>query len=90
MSKSRIKPRDARNIFRKAGGWWVDIQVNGRRIREFAGRTEAKARDYRDALKAWGREGRLGLETNRPEGEPVTFEAFANDFLETYAKQKRS
>lgn len=90
MSKGRIKPRDSRNLFFRNGVWWVDVQIAGRRYREVAGTTEAKARAYRDKLKAWKRDLGHGLPTLKPEGEPVRFEAFAKDFLALYAKRKRS
>jgi integrase len=90
MNLKRIRPRDLRNLLYRDGVWWVDIQINGKRFREIAGPTEAKARLYRDKLKAWKRDSDLGLLTVKPEGEPVRFDAFADDFLELYAKRKRS
>jgi len=90
MKKSRIKPHDKRNLFFRDGAWWVDIQVNGRRYREMAGPTEARARAYRDKLKSWKRDADLGLPTTRPEGEPVKFETFADEYLRLFAVNKRS
>jgi integrase len=86
----RIKPRDSRNLFFRDGYWWVDIQIKGKRYREKAGATEAKARDFRDKLRSWKRDTDLGLPTAKPEGEPLRFEAFADDYLELHAKRKRS
>jgi len=88
--KNRIKPRDSRNLFYRDGIWWVDIQIHGRRYREEAGPTEARARAYRDKLRGWKRDTDLGLPTVKPEGEPVRFEVFADDYLAPYAKRKRS
>ena len=90
MKTKRIKPRDSRNLTFHSGVWWVDVQINGRRYREIAGKTETQARAYRDKLKAWKRDADLGLPTAKPEGEPVRFEDFADDYLALYAKQKRS
>ena len=72
------------------GCWWVEIQIKGKRYREKAGATEAKARDFRDKLRSWKRDTDLGLPTTKPEGEPVRFETFADDYLALYAKRKRS
>jgi integrase len=90
MNKNRIRPRDSRNLFFRDGVWWVDIQIEGKRYREVAGPTEARARNYRDKLRSWKRDSGLGLPANKPEGAPVTFEAFADDYLALYAKRKRS
>lgn len=90
MAKNRIKPRDSRNLFYHDGAWWVDVQINGRRYREIAGRTEAQARAYRDKLKSWKRDSDLGLPAVKPEGETVKFAAFADKYLALYAKRKRS
>jgi integrase len=90
MKKNRIKPRDSRNLFFHDGVWLLDIQINGRRYREVAGPTEAKARLYRDKLRAWKRDVTLGLPAIKPEGEPMKFEAFAEDYLTLYAKRKKS
>jgi integrase len=68
----------------------VDIQVKGKRYRKKAGSTEAKARDFRDKLRSWKRDTDLGLPTAKPEGEPMRFETFADDYLSLYAKRKRS
>lgn len=86
----RIRPRDSRNLFFHDGGWWVDVQIDGRRYREYAGPTEARARAYRDKLRAWKRDTDLGLPAAKPEGDPVKFEGFAADYLALYAKRKRS
>lgn len=86
----RIRPRDTRGLFYRKGGWWIDLQVNGRRYREYAGPTETKARAYRDLLRAWKRDVNLGLPTAKPEGESITFEAFSKDFLALHCKAKRS
>ena len=90
MKKNRIKSRDSRNLFFRDGAWWIDLQINGRRYREVAGPTEAKARLYRDKLRAWKRDVNLGLPAAKPEGEPVKFEAFAEDYLALYARRKKS
>ena len=68
----------------------MEIQINGKRYREKAGATEAKARDFRDKLRSWKRDSDRGLPTAKPEGEPVRFETFADDYLKLYAKHKRS
>ncbi|MGA2360884.1 MAG: site-specific integrase [Candidatus Aminicenantales bacterium] len=86
----RIHSRDKRNLFFRDGWWWIDIQVKGQRYREKAGPTETKARDYRDKLRAWGRDSAQGLPAKRPEGEVVRFSAFADDYLRLYACHKRS
>ncbi len=88
--KTRIMPRNKRNLFSRDGAWWVDIRINGRRYREIAGRTEAEAGRYRDKLKAWKRDLSSGFLTAKPEGLPLLFENVADDFLELYAAKKRS
>lgn len=88
---NRIKPRDSRNLFFHDGVWRVDIQIKGQRHREKAGATEARARDYRDKLRSWGRDSAKGLPTRRPEGEAVTFAETADNYLNLYSKlEKRS
>jgi len=87
---NRIKPRDRRNLFFHDGWWWVDIQIKKKRYREKAGATEAKARDYRDRLRVWGRDASFGMPVEKPEGAPLRFEEFADDYLALYAKRKRS
>ena len=88
---NRIKSRDKRNLFFHDGFWWVDIQIKGQRHREKAGATEAKARDYRDKLRSWGRDSAKGLPTRRPDGEAVTFKDAADNYLNLYSKlEKRS
>lgn len=88
---NRIKPRDSRNLFFHDGVWWVDIQIKGQRHREKAGATEARARDYRDKLRSWGRDSAKGLPTRKPEGEAVTFAETADNYLNLYSKlEKRS
>lgn len=86
----RIKPRDSRNIFYKNGTWWVLIQINGKRYRQKAGETEAQARAFRDKLKTYKRDQNAGLPCHMPEGQPIRFEKFADDYLKLYAKHKRS
>ena len=82
----RIKSRDKRNLFFRDGWWWIDIQIDGRRIREKAGATEAKARDYRDKLRSWARDSSRGLPTRKPEGEALTLKDAADNYLELYSK----
>jgi integrase len=85
----RIRPRDERNLTFRKGTFWVDIQVGGRRIREFAGSTLSEARLHRDKLRTWGRDERRGLPARRPEGPAVTFTAWADDYLNLYGKRNR-
>lgn len=66
------------------------MTVRGKRYHEKAGPTEAKARDYRDKLRAWVRDSERGLPARRPEGPRVTFAAFADDYLKLHARHKRS
>lgn len=86
----RIRPRDTRGLFYRKGAWWIDVQVNGQRFREFAGPTESQAKIYRNKLLAWKRDENNGLPAVKPEGEPVRFEALADDYLKLYAQHKRS
>ena len=86
---NRIKPRDRRNLFFHDGWWWVDIQIKGQRYREKAGATEAKARDYRDKLRSWGRDSAKGLPSRKPEGEVVTFKESADNYLNLYSKLEK-
>ena len=90
MKAKRVRPRESRGLCYRKGAWWIDVQINGKRFREYAGPTEAKAKIYRNKLLVWKRDVKNGLPTSRPEGEPVKFETLADDFLELYAKQKRS
>lgn len=90
MKTKRVRPRESRGLFCRNGGWWIDVQIAGKRYREFAGPTEAQAKIYRGKLIAWKRDVKNGLPTVKPEGEPIGFEALADDFLELYATQKRS
>jgi integrase len=90
VKTKRIRPRESRGLFYRNGGWWIDVQINGKRYREYAGPTEGQARLYRNKLVSWKRDVKNGLPSSKPEGEPMRFETFADDYLELYAKRKRS
>jgi integrase len=90
MKAKRVRPRESRGLFYRNGGWWIDLQINGKRYREYAGPTEAQAKIYRNKLLAWKRDVHNGLPAVKPEGEVVRFDKHADDFLSLYARRKRS
>jgi integrase len=89
MKAKRVRSRDMRGLFFRKGGWWIDVQINGKRFREFAGPTESQAKTYRNKLLAWKRDDKNGLPTVKPEGEPVRFDKFSEDYLSLYARQRK-
>jgi len=91
VSTRVIRSAARRGLFMRDGVWWVDVRVNGRRYREKAGRTEKEARDYRDDLKSWGRkQKKTGMDADKPEGQPLTFDKLAADYIRLYASKKKS
>lgn len=78
----RIRSYSERGIFRKAGGFWIDIQAAGKRIRERCpGTTLKEAKEYRDSLRLWAKNKRRGIIGDRPDAAAHSFDALADDFL---------
>lgn len=84
---SRIKPKKDRNIFSKDGKWYLDFTAQGKRIRSFGGYTKEQARNALAKLRIEKLDERLGF--RKPEAEPIPFEVFADEFLQTYCKQNK-
>jgi integrase len=84
-----IKQRNDRNLKFKDGKWYVDFTYCGKRIRQFGGHTKEKARNTLAKMRLEKLDEKLGYK--KPKLEDVTFEKFADDFLNDYAKpNKRS
>ena len=76
-----------RNLKLIDGKWYADYTFAGKRHREFAGYTLAQARNTLVKMKAELLDVARGFK--KPAAEDVTFEAFADIFLETHSKQSK-
>ncbi len=79
--------KSARNLRLKDGKWYIDFTFKGKRIRQFGGFTKDQARISLARLRIEKLDERLGV--RKPVGDPVSFEKFADEFLELYAKQNK-
>jgi integrase len=82
------KKRTYPNLFKKEGAWYLDIMIGPKRIRQFAGCTLDQARNALAKIRLERLNDKLGLSKPK-ELESVLFEAFADEFLELYAKQNK-
>ena len=81
--------RKERNIKLVDGKWRVDFTFKGRRIRQFGGYTKCQAQNTLVKMKAELLDVARGFK--KPDMQDVTFDKFADDFLELYSKpNKRS
>ena len=65
-------------VFKKNGNWWVDCYLNGKRVRRKVGPDKRTATTVERDLKVKAAKGEwLGIR----KGKPVTFAAFAKEFL---------
>lgn len=78
-----------RNLKSVDGNWYFDFRLKGKRHRGFAGKTKEQARNRLTKLRAELLDVAWGFK--KPPSEDVTFEKFADEFLEIYCKpNKRS
>lgn len=78
-----------RNLKSVDGNWYFDFRLKGKRHRGFAGKTKEQARNRLTKLRAELLDVAWGFK--KPPAEDVTFEKFADEFLEIYCKpNKRS
>jgi len=82
-----VKPRNDRNLKSRDGKWYVDFTYRGKRIREFGGFTKEQARNTLAKMRIDRLDEKLGF--RKPAIEPISFEVFADEFLETYCKQNK-
>jgi integrase len=83
-----VKPKNDRNLKFRDGAWYVDFTHRGKRIRQFAGYTKEQARNTLAKFRLDRLDEKLGFK--KPgSGEPIPFETFADEFLETYCKQNK-
>lgn len=91
-----IENRNEKNLRHKTGamgfGWYIDfsMKLNGKkeRFRSFGGRTKEEARNELVRIRLEKYDEKRGLK--RPGNvEPISFEDFAKEFLELYAKQNK-
>jgi len=84
-----VKPKKDRNLKFIDGKWYVDFTFNKKRIRRFGGYTKEQARNRLAKLRLEKLDEQLGFK--KPEKPDISFEKFANEFIELYSKQhKRS
>ena len=81
--------RKDRNLKFIDGRWFIDFTHRGRRVRKFGGFTKDQAKVALAKERLDRRDIELGIK--KPPVEDVTFAAFADEFIELYAKpNKRS
>ena len=74
----------------RGGAWYAEFRWNGKRYREYAGPPEMKKADAEHFLaKRKVEVARERIYGPKP-APPITFAAFADDFLETDSPDKRS
>ncbi len=82
-------PKPERNLRFADGKWYLDFTFKGKRVRQFGGYTKDQARNSLTKLRSELLDVARGFK--KPAAEDVTFEKFADDFLELYSKPgKRS
>jgi len=83
-----IKPKKDRNLKFIDGRWYIDVTFDKKRVRMIGGDTKEKARLTLAKLKLEKLDEKLGFK--KPEKKPdITFEKFADEFIEIYAKQNK-
>lgn len=82
------KKRANSNLYKKAGAWYMDVMIGPKRIRRFAGYTLDQARNVLAKFRLDCLNEKLGFSKPK-EPDPVSFETFADEFLELYAKQNK-
>ncbi len=82
-----VKPKNDRNLIQKDGRWHIDFTFRGKRIRQLGGYTKEQARNALAKLRIELLNERLGFK--KAGGDPVPFDAFADEFLEVYCKQNK-
>ena len=70
------------------GKWYIDFTFNHKRIRQFGGYTKEQARNTLAKMRIEKLDEKLGF--RKPgKNEHVSFEKFADEFLELYSKQNK-
>jgi integrase len=83
-----VKSRNDRNLKFTDGKWFIDFTYEGKRIRHFGGFTKEQARNALAKLRIEKLDEKLGFKKPGSR-DPIPFEQFAGDFLETYCKQNK-
>jgi integrase len=79
--------RKDRNLKFNDGKWYLDFTHRGRRVRKFGGFTKDQAKVALAKERLDRRDIELGLK--KPPAEDVTFSAFADEYIELYAKPNK-
>lgn len=82
-----VKPKKDRNLKFIDGKWYVDFTFNKKRIRRFGGYTKEQARNRLAKLRLEKLDEQLGFK--KPEKPDISFEKFADEFMELYSKQNK-
>jgi len=82
-----MKAKHERNLKQDGGRWYLDFTFRGKRHREFGGYTKDQARNSLTKLRAELLDVARGFK--KPAGDVVTFEKFADDFLDLYCKENK-
>lgn len=80
------QPKKEKNLKLVNGAWTCDLTIQGKRIRQFGGYTKQEARNTLAKLRLEKLDARFGLK--KPIAE-VSFEEFADEFLDLYCKQNK-
>lgn len=67
--------------------WYVDFTFNKKRIRQFGGYTKEQARMALAKLRIEKLDEKMGFKNSNH--EDISFEQFANDFIDLYSKQNK-
>jgi len=79
-----MKPKRERNLKQIGAKWYVDFTFRGKRHRELGGFTKDQARNALIKRRAELLDVARGFK--KPEAENISFEAFADKFLESHSK----
>lgn len=81
------KSKKERNLKFDNGKWYIDFTFQGKRIRQFGGYTKEQARNTLAKMRIEKLDEKLGFK--KPEKNDISFEKFADEFLELYSKQNK-
>jgi len=83
-----VKPKKDRNLKFIDGKWYVDFTFNKKRIRAFGGYTKDQARNTLTKMRMEKLNEKMGFKKQEKKPE-ISFEKFADEFIELYAKQNK-
>jgi len=81
------RAKKERNLKLIDGKWYIDFTFSKKRIRRFGGYTKEQARNRLAKMRLEKLDEQLGFK--KPEREDISFEKFADEFIELYSKQNK-